>query len=964
MKTKGLFGVAIAGSYWVCNQLPPTTCKADTECNADESCLPRQINVLGFSLVSDFGDKYCLEDADECDFLNAGKGCAEKEVCRKKKPSSILAFASILECLGDNKNDNAACFECVALAEAKTTKAPAVTTSKPAEAARSCNAYSLGRGQTDACTCTDQEEKVKMKGRGGLFVFDFQTYWICKALPEQTCASSDECTGTTACLPRKVKKSLVFGISITVYSDEKYCVEDEDECDSLNRGRGCDKGQLCQKKPGAFGAVFKACEIAAIATGSDVGTCYECVTPTTDNLKTTTAAPDSTKTCNQYLKGLGQPESCLCPKGTRKALVKGRFGTFLSFSDSYFECKEVEAQGCTEDDDCTEGASCVKEKAGSSFLGGLFGGASKSICVDDEDECDALNNGNGCLLGQTCGRLGRFDYAVCIAKGFGDSSKCFECKGAVQTTTARPTDGSNDGGGNTGATNATSCNLYKYGVDKLANRQTDNCTCNEKEEKVKTKGFLGMSVVGAYWICRPLPESTCQVDADCTEDESCLPRQINALAGIWGDLTGKNVPKYCLEDVDECDFMNDGAGCDEGQICRKKTGKGLSSFFAGGMQAVTCILKRSDACFECVAAPSKPTSTLTPSVTSTWSMTPSKTSTMTPSVTPSKPPRPVSTPLRSTPTSAPLPWSARDDDRECDPNGDDCNGCETCTKTKDASSGAGGVRFICITTCVADSIGPDPILPPQPVIKVIGETTIDIEASETETYTDNGASCHDFANVDISSKVEVAGQAVNLAVPGTYVIKYLCTDKFDGNAVPQSRVVNVVKTPVSSTADGGAAKLAELNAAVLLAQTKLAQLKAEMAAAVASGATDSELDDVRKKVNEAEVIVASASSAAQTAADSNSGSDTSNTDPVVKSGGNGVVIGVLVALLILVLAVVAVLLVRNKNAQNPIAATAAAVNNNPTYDTDAHTVAQAGGVYTVPMERVPGVDNPMYASMA
>jgi hypothetical protein len=144
---------------------------------------------------------------------------------------------------------------------------------------------------------------------------------------------------------------------------------------------------------------------------------------------------------------------------------------------------------------------------------------------------------------------------------------------------------------------------------------------------------------------------------------------------------------------------------------------------------------------------------------------------------------------------------------------------------------------------------------------------------------------------------------------------------------------------------------------LLAAQTALSQLKAEMAAAIAAGATTDEIETVQGKVNAAEVVVASASSAVQQA--ENNG----NTDPVVEGGNSGVLIGVLVTLLVLVLAVVAVLLMkRNKGTQNPIGATAAAINNNPTYE--AHTVEQAGGLYAVPMEAVNGVENPMYASMA
>ena len=62
-----------------------------------------------------------------------------------------------------------------------------------------------------------------------------------------------------------------------------------------------------------------------------------------------------------------------------------------------------------------------------------------------------------------------------------------------------------------------------------------------------------------------------------------------------------------------------------------------------------------------------------------------------------------------------------------------------------------------------------------------------------------------------------------------------------------------------------AIKLTELNAELLVAQTTLSQLKAEMAAAVVSKATTDEIETAQGKVNAAEVVVASASSAVQQA---------------------------------------------------------------------------------------------------
>jgi hypothetical protein len=50
------------------------------------------------------------------------------------------------------------------------------------------------------------------------------------------------------------------------------------------------------------------------------------------------------------------------------------------------------------------------------------------------------------------------------------------------------------------------------------------------------------------------------------------------------------------------------------------------------------------------------------------------------------------------------------------------------------------------------------------------------EASATGTFVDQGAKCLDYVDGDLSSRVEVSGDVVNLAVPNTYVISYSCTD--------------------------------------------------------------------------------------------------------------------------------------------------------------------------------------------
>ena len=70
---------------------------------------------------------------------------------------------------------------------------------------------------------------------------------------------------------------------------------------------------------------------------------------------------------------------------------------------------------------------------------------------------------------------------------------------------------------------------------------------------------------------------------------------------------------------------------------------------------------------------------------------------------------------------------------------------------------------------------------------------------------------------------------------------------------------------------------------LLLAQTTLATIQAELAAATAAGATDDELAAVKAKVNKAEEVVASASTAAQLAQDTVNSSSNNGTDPVAKA---------------------------------------------------------------------------------
>jgi hypothetical protein len=76
-----------------------------------------------------------------------------------------------------------------------------------------------------------------------------------------------------------------------------------------------------------------------------------------------------------------------------------------------------------------------------------------------------------------------------------------------------------------------------------------------------------------------------------------------------------------------------------------------------------------------------------------------------------------------------------------------------------------------------------------PVITLSGETVLTLQASNTEEYTDAGATCYDEEDGDLSFAIEVEGQAVNMRVPGTYEINFHCTDSDGNTATPVTRTV-------------------------------------------------------------------------------------------------------------------------------------------------------------------------------
>lgn len=81
-----------------------------------------------------------------------------------------------------------------------------------------------------------------------------------------------------------------------------------------------------------------------------------------------------------------------------------------------------------------------------------------------------------------------------------------------------------------------------------------------------------------------------------------------------------------------------------------------------------------------------------------------------------------------------------------------------------------------------------------PSITVQGKAIETFEASHDITYTDKGAKCQDYVEGDIGHAVEVSGEVVNMAKPGTYHIMYNCADSRGNTAIPQKRKVIIQDT--------------------------------------------------------------------------------------------------------------------------------------------------------------------------
>jgi hypothetical protein len=85
----------------------------------------------------------------------------------------------------------------------------------------------------------------------------------------------------------------------------------------------------------------------------------------------------------------------------------------------------------------------------------------------------------------------------------------------------------------------------------------------------------------------------------------------------------------------------------------------------------------------------------------------------------------------------------------------------------------------------------------KPVMKLHGSDPLTIEAAPGYKYEDEGASCTDEVDHDLSHKVVVSGKVVNGAEPGTYMIHYNCADKQgnDGDVLDRQVIVQDTTIP-------------------------------------------------------------------------------------------------------------------------------------------------------------------------
>jgi len=82
----------------------------------------------------------------------------------------------------------------------------------------------------------------------------------------------------------------------------------------------------------------------------------------------------------------------------------------------------------------------------------------------------------------------------------------------------------------------------------------------------------------------------------------------------------------------------------------------------------------------------------------------------------------------------------------------------------------------------------------KPIIDILGNDLMTIEATYHKNYVDDGATCSDQVDGVISQQVEVSGDVVNLSKVGTYKITYKCKDAAGNAADSLTRTVVVKDT--------------------------------------------------------------------------------------------------------------------------------------------------------------------------
>jgi len=97
-----------------------------------------------------------------------------------------------------------------------------------------------------------------------------------------------------------------------------------------------------------------------------------------------------------------------------------------------------------------------------------------------------------------------------------------------------------------------------------------------------------------------------------------------------------------------------------------------------------------------------------------------------------------------------------------------------------------------------------------PIIHIVGEGHITVEATHDASYTDQGATCTDYVDGPIDGSVQTSGHTVSYIVPGNYVIRYDCQDAHQNPAVPVMRTVYIKdRTCPSVVLEGNAVQMIE-----------------------------------------------------------------------------------------------------------------------------------------------------------